>query len=288
MRPRNSEAIAAIERAQVPAPFSFTIAGDSGFVPNEAGDAVFVRMLEAMGRLEPRPAFFANLGDFAGPGTRARHEHYADMIAHCALPSVAVTGNHELDDASGAGNFADFIGAANFSFTCAHALFVGINSYQRPNGAHGPEAEDLAFLEAALEADEGRHPVRIVLMHMPPNMGGHYAPYVESVWAFTDLEAEFMRIVRAHNVRLACCAHLIGYDLHTEGDLTVCLSGGGGGYVNGVFGQVMPDNPPHSAAFPHFVQITVGAAGELSGRVFHATEDGEVREEPAFRWERPA
>jgi hypothetical protein len=91
-------------------------------------DAIVTALLRQTARLEPRPVFFANLGDFAGPGT-IEHAHYPRLVelrlrrgripALChltpavagkpstveremaeplPLPDVCVVGNHDLDD----------------------------------------------------------------------------------------------------------------------------------------------------------------------------------------------
>jgi hypothetical protein len=43
--------------------------------------------------LDPPPVFFAQLGDFAGPGTAERHEHYLGLVAGLPIPDVCVVGN---------------------------------------------------------------------------------------------------------------------------------------------------------------------------------------------------
>jgi hypothetical protein len=52
-------------------PFSFVVAGDSGAWPDPTADAIFAQLLRQATRPHPAPVFFANLGDFAGPGKRA-------------------------------------------------------------------------------------------------------------------------------------------------------------------------------------------------------------------------
>src|SRR4051794_6562908 len=49
-------------------PFSFAFAGDSGAWPDPTADAIFGQLVSQMEALRPAPLFFANLGDFAGPG----------------------------------------------------------------------------------------------------------------------------------------------------------------------------------------------------------------------------
>lgn len=68
---RNVEMAERIARTPVRYPFSFVFAGDSGAWPDRTADAVFAQFVRQTGALDPAPVFFANLGDFAGPGTGA-------------------------------------------------------------------------------------------------------------------------------------------------------------------------------------------------------------------------
>jgi hypothetical protein len=43
----------------------------------------------------------ANLGDFAEPGTLARHQHYLGLAAPLSDPNVCLIGNHDLEAARG-------------------------------------------------------------------------------------------------------------------------------------------------------------------------------------------
>ena len=61
-------------------PYSFVVAGDSGAWPDPTADAIFSQLIAQTARLSPSPAFFAHLGDFAGPGTPERHERYLQLV----------------------------------------------------------------------------------------------------------------------------------------------------------------------------------------------------------------
>ena len=62
-------------------PFSFVVIGDTGAWPDPTADATFAQLLRQTAELRPAPVFFANLGDFAGPGTPERHKHYLELVA---------------------------------------------------------------------------------------------------------------------------------------------------------------------------------------------------------------
>ena len=72
-----------IEGTKVRYPFCFVVAGDSGACPDPTADGILAQILNQIGALDPAPVFFANLGDFAGPGTIDRHEHYLDLVVPC-------------------------------------------------------------------------------------------------------------------------------------------------------------------------------------------------------------
>jgi 3',5'-cyclic AMP phosphodiesterase CpdA len=99
---RNRRMAERIAAAPIRYPFSFVVAGDSGAWPDPTADAIFAQLLRQASALRPPPLFFANLGDFAGPGTPERHERYLQVVQGLPFPDVCVVGNHDLDDRGGA------------------------------------------------------------------------------------------------------------------------------------------------------------------------------------------
>jgi hypothetical protein len=81
---RNLRMTERLGAAEVRYPFTFVFAGDSGAWPDPTADAIFAQLLRQTAEL--RPGVFANLGDFAGPGTRERHEHYLELVAPLEIP----------------------------------------------------------------------------------------------------------------------------------------------------------------------------------------------------------
>ena len=108
-------------------PLRFVIAGDSGAWPDPTAEAIFRALVDQIARLEPVPAFFANLGDFAGPGTMERHADYLRSVEPLPMPNICVVGNHDLDDESGPEAFVQVHGPMNFDFACGHTRFVSIH-----------------------------------------------------------------------------------------------------------------------------------------------------------------
>lgn len=196
---RNVRMLERIEGAPVRYPFRFVVAGDSGAWPDPTADAIFTQLVSQIAELDP--LFFANLGDFAGPGTLERHAHYLRLVAKLSMPNICVIGNHDLDDESGLDAFADVHGPMNFDFAYGNTRFVVIHAEPgvvgevvvpgigTPEGTEGPREEDLAFLDGSLRA--AREPHRVVLMHMPPYLDRHFAPHED--WGFKRREAEFPR-----------------------------------------------------------------------------------------------
>jgi hypothetical protein len=83
---RNARMAERIAATPVRHPFSFVIAGDSGAWPDPTADAIFAQLLRQIAGLRTAPVFLAHLGDFAGPGTVARHQHYLELAARLEIP----------------------------------------------------------------------------------------------------------------------------------------------------------------------------------------------------------
>ena len=267
-----------ISATPVQYPFSFVVAGDSGAWPDPTADAIFSQLLTQTARLRPAPLFFANLGDFAGPGTRERHEHYLRTADALPVPNVCVVGNHDLDHLDGPAAWAQVHGPMNFEFGYGHTRFIAIDAapgqvgemeVDSADGTAGPGEEALAFLAHALEA--AAEPHAIVLMHAPPSFGGRFAPHPE--WGFNVREPEFLELVRRHGVDLVCCAHALLFDHHVHDGTHFVVSGGGGTGLCSHFRGICAagdGNPEDRGALFHAVAITVTEAGAISGRVLQA------------------
>jgi hypothetical protein len=259
-------------------PFSFVVAGDSGAWPDPTAEAIFGELLEQIARLRPAPVFFANLGDFAGPGTRERHERYLRMMQELPVPDVCIVGNHDLDDPGAPAAWAEIHGPANFQFAYGHTRFIALDAapgeaggtgIETAAGTDGPGEDALAFLAHSLET--AAEPHRVVLMHPPPHFGRRYAPHPE--WGFDIREQEFLDLVRRHRVTLVCSAHALLFDHHVHRGTHFVVSGGGGTAIcSHLRGVCAPgDGPPEDrGALFHAVEITVTEHGAVAGRVLQA------------------
>lgn len=283
-RKRNLEMVRRVEKADVRYPFRFVLAGDSGAWPDPTADAIFSQLVRQVSQLEPAPLFFANLGDFAGPGTPQRHQHYLDLVEPLDVPNICVLGNHDLDHEQGEGSFERVYGPANFEFGYGNTRFFVIRSVPGvagkvdipttgPLAGLGPRSEDLAFLSAALK--RAVEPNRVVLMHMPPSLGGIFAPHAE--WGFTQREQDFLALIGLHEVDLVCCAHGLAFDTVVHEGIRYVMSGGGGtglcSHYRGICTQG-PGAPEDRGAVFHAVEIAISEAGYISGRVMQAFEPG--------------
>jgi putative acetyltransferase len=260
-------------------PFSFVFAGDSGAWPDPTADAIVSSLIAQTGRLDPAPVFFANLGDFAGPGTVERHEDWLRLVEPLRVPNVCAVGNHDLDDPRGREAWAAVHGPHNYEFGHGHTRFVVLDAAPGavgevdidPATVSGPDAEALAFLDAALS--RASEPHRVVLMHAPPALGGRFEPHPE--WGFTVLEREFLALVERHRVALVCCAHALFFDTFVHRGTRFVVSGGGGtalcSHYHGVC-AAGEGRPEDRGALFHAVQIVVDEAGAVSGRVLQAFE----------------
>jgi hypothetical protein len=268
--------LAALEGEGVEAPFSFAIAGDSGAWADPTAEAIFAQLLRQVGELRPRPAFFANLGDFAGPGTRERHERYLELVDALPIPNLCVVGNHDLDDASGRATFEAVHGPVNYTFACSHTRFVAIDAapgadgeVDIADGATAPRDDVVEFVERALaDADE---PHRVVLMHPPPFVSEHGAIHPD--WSYGEREREFVALLRRGGVSLVCCAHGLAFDTAVRDGVRVVMSGGGGSGLCSHYRGICTageGHPEDRGALFHAVEIEIGARGEIAGRVRQA------------------
>jgi hypothetical protein len=269
---RNEDMAERIGATGVRRPFSFVIAGDSGAWPDPTADAIHSQLLRQIAGLDPPPVFLANLGDFAGPGTPDRHEHYLDLVAGLPIPSVCLIGNHDLEDPRGAEAWAAVHGPVNFQFACGDTRFVAIDGASgqagelgdtTPPDTAGPSVEALRFLDDTLTATAEPH--RVVLLHAPPHLDGHYAPQPEC--GFRQGEREFLEIVHRHGVELVCCAHGLGFDHHVRDGIRFVMSGGGGAALYLSYRDATGGD---RGALFHAVEITLGERGAVRGRVIQA------------------
>jgi hypothetical protein len=284
---RNLAMAQRIEALPVTYPFRFLIAGDSGAWADPTADGIFSALISQIEMLDPPGTFFANLGDFAGPGTIERHIHYLKLVEPLSIPNVCVVGNHDLDVEGGPDAFTRVHGPMNFDFAYGHTRFVVLQAApgvpglvadpfeETDEGAQGPREEDLAFLAQALELASENH--RVVLMHMPPYMDGHFAPHPS--WGFKRREREFLDLLRQHGVALVCCAHGLAFDTHVHEGIRFVMSGGGGTGLCSHYRGVCTEGagrPEDRGSLFHAVEITMTEAGGISGRIIQAFEDKEA------------
>jgi hypothetical protein len=158
-------------------PFSFVVAGDSGAWPDPTAEAIYAQLLRQTAELEP--VFFANLGDFAGPATRERHEEYLRRGRGAAGAGPVRDRQPRPRRPERPGGVGGVHGPRNFDFAYGHTRFVALDAapgrvgelaVEEPGGVAGPREEALAFLAERLEAAEEPH--KIVLMHCPPAFDG--------------------------------------------------------------------------------------------------------------------
>ena len=280
-----------IARAPVEYPFRFVIAGDSGAWPDATAEGIYAQLIRQVAALSPAPVFFVNLGDFAGPGTPARHERYVRAMDALPMPNLCVVGNHDLDDPGGWDTFERVHGPVNYQFAYGHTRFVAIHSEPGivgrvevrvpAEGLPGPRAEDLAFLEAVLA--DATEPHRVVLMHMPPHLDGHFAPHAD--WGFERREREFLRLLETYDVSLVCCAHGLAFDTHVRKGVRFVMSGGAGTGICSDYRGVCTEGEAHPedrGALFHVVELTISASGGVSGRVIQAFDPDPANARIAF------
>ena len=266
---RNAEMAARIEAAAGAGPLTFVVAGDSGAWPDPTADAILAALLGQAAALSP--AFFANLGDFAGPGTPERHAHYLRLVEALPCPDVCVVGNHDLDDPGGRAAWTAVHGPAEFTFAAGHTRFVALDA--APTGdarGHGGAGRRGAGVPGP---DAGRRrraaPGRAHALPAARRRPLRPAPAVGLLLR----EREFLGLLREHRVGLVCCAHALFFDTWVQDGTRFVVSGGGGTALCSHFrGVCAPGDgvPAERGALFHAVALTVGADGAVGGRVLQA------------------
>jgi hypothetical protein len=74
-------------------------------------------------------------------------------------------------------------------------------------------------------------------------------------------------------VKLVCCAHGLAFDTHVHDGVRFVMSGGGGSGLCSHYRGICtagPARPEDRGSLYHAVEITIGEAGGVSGRVIQA------------------
>jgi hypothetical protein len=274
---RNQQMIERIQSIPVQYPFRFTMCGDCSPVANDPlQDVIFGELLNQMEALEPKPLFFVEVGDFAGPGSDEEHQRYLHLVDEkLTIPNLTTLGNHEIQVPNGLENYKRIHGEPNYAFAYGNTAFIAIHAGDYPSG---PSEADLAFLEQSLKT-YSHYPCKIVFNHVPPNMADHYSPVGHC--GFSVREPEYINLLHSYDVRLVCSAHVTAYDYHRFGVFDVVVSGASG-FSQLMYGPPVQIHPPYRGNFHHFVEISVEESGQIGGRLYRAFQG--TRDLEAYRF----
>jgi hypothetical protein len=106
---------------------------------------------------------------------------------------------------------------------------------------------------------------------LPPHLDGHFAPHPD--WGFKRRRRELLALLRAHDVKLVCCAHGLAFDHHVLDGTHFVMSGGEAAVLCSHFRGICtegPGLPEDGGSFFHAVEITISEAG-ISGCVIQAS-----------------
>jgi len=265
---KNEEAIGRIRATPVGDSFSFTIIGDTAPYASQEYDSVFSGLMAQMEQLEPKPAFMAALGDFAGGGSAQQYDHYQTLVSKLSIPNITAIGNHDRDDLSGWQTYRNIRGPLNYEFAFGNTRFIVLKCHwgnrinpneKQTQDIDGLTETELEFLEDCLQRNT--HEVKVIMMHSPPSFNNRFAGRIGD--GFPDLESDFLALVDKYDVNLVLAAHVICYDRYEYNGTTFVTSAGGGYELDGEF-----ENPPYDGHFHHFVEITIDqSTGAFTGRV---------------------
>ena len=269
-----------VEDTPVVYPFRFVVAGDSGAWRDPTAGAIYGALVDQIGGLDPAPVFFANLGDFAGPGTTERHGAYLEAVAGLRVPNLCLVGNHDLDDETGWEQLLDVSTAPSTSRSP-----TGIRVSSR--STRSPASSARSTLQARAPRVRAR---TISRFSKPPSKPPKsptasssctcrrtstviYAPHAD--WGFEQREAQFLSLLHKHDVTLVLCAHGLAFDTYVHDGIRFVMSGGGGtglcSHYHGIC-TAGPARPEDRGALYHAVELTIDGRGTVSGRVIQAFE----------------
>lgn len=228
----NQANIAEIQSLPKPAgdEFSFVVIGDS-----RSGDAVFTSLLSQINAYAAshsgagRPLFVLHTGDIVPSGKSAEWANFSDMRSALTLPMVFVRGNHELKSGAGAADYANYIGANQWSFDFGGCRFVGLDNAA---GSFGTDAA--AYLSSTLDAGPAwQH--AFVLFHEPPPVGRWQAHSMHDD-AHGGNSAGVLAAIGDRHVSAVFLGHIHLYDEMDIGGVPYIISAGGGAPLYGYLG----------------------------------------------------
>ena len=150
-----------------------------------------------------RARFFANLGDFAGPGTDERHQPLPRARRRArSIPNVCLIGNHDLEDPRATEAWSRIHGPTELRVRLRrHALRrhrrrvgAGRASSATRHRATRPAPAAKRCVSWTRRSPQRASTNRVVLLHAPPHLDGHYGPQPEC--GFRQGEPEFLDIIR--------------------------------------------------------------------------------------------
>ena len=283
---RNQSAIQRIQDVPVEYPVRFVMLGDI----RSAQDRRFLQLFAQINQLEPRPLFIVNIGDFAAPDSGpdagqaygrssgiTEYGPYLDLVDASDIPIVSVVGNHDIED--GFEKYNSYFGDENFSFKYGNAGFVAIHSaHGNPSrGIFGPREQDLKSLHDQLQNATREN--KIVFMHIPPYLENEFY-WKPGMAGFKDQEPRFRDTVEGHGVKMVASAHNQCFNRCARSGVEYVVSGGGGWEVP--YWEDTDHESPRRGLFFHFVLVTIGESGEMTGDVIKINEG--TRPDPHYRF----
>lgn len=229
--PRNDQALAELERMQVPADgFTFVVWGDC-----RDDKGVFDKVVKTINDLDP--AFSIGLGDYVSNGTRKEYDVFLERIEAIEPPLISVIGNHDTPN-NGTEIWLKEFGETNFSFDFGDVRFICLE-----NADYVLDADELKFLDEQLQTDKRK----MIFAHCPPDYD------LWSVHCFKKGSDELLKLIKKYDVDYAFFAHIHLYSELMIGNTVGIVTGGAGAPLYKKFG--------FGGANSHVVKVTVTPEG---------------------------
>jgi len=242
--------------------FQFVFMGDnrnsSPFTTG--GNEVYERLIDKINKLNPKPLFVVNGGDFTFDCLNSHWEKFAEMNAKFTLPLLTIVGNHDIDPLHiGAGKGRSYYeehymppnpqtGLDDYSFDYGNTRFIALDTAD-----YTITDKQFGWLNMQMKTDLAH---KIVMTHIPPAYGDWAHPLkdkdgdVDNPLNDTNISNRFMNICETNKVELVLLCHVHIFDDSVKRkDTQYIISGGAGAPLI---------ESPHGNSIYHFLLVTIG------------------------------
>ncbi|MBW7470917.1 glycosyltransferase [Marinobacter sp. F4218] len=206
--------------------------------------------------------FMVSAGNAVSGGSEDKYRALYGSLGHLKIPYLLTFGAHEYED-FGSFRFYDHFGPHFFSIQAGSSRLIFLDSTGKT-----PWQWQIRWLNDLLAQDNSK--ARILFIGHPPLEPEKNAPFDqrEDYLQPPEFRSALLQEIQRHDIDLVFSANLSLYSEAVKGETTFITTGGAGGLVLN-----------NETSFYHFVQVSVGADGEIS----HSLERLKVGQHPVLK-----